>query len=894
MKIDPYAQNYSEQADATVQPFAGFTTPGENFSAELGFVIDEEISTSSVQDPESVYAEDPNLFNLWGVPEAISNIGQTQVNVRNKEIREKFEEGLVPQHIYDENTRRIPRAGNKTDWNAIIIQMREEMPDIDLGFQTEDEMFEDNKSLLADRRKYVEDIRARQTTGGWWAGLGGGMVGSVMDPAQSAAMILSAPAVGTMRLSRAMYAASVGWRTAALEMGIQIPTELFIHSWKEEIGSEYTWKDSAINLAASGVFAGTIGTAVGLGTYRIPGADKNTDILSNSTNKEEIQGVLEDAGVDADNADILSESIVEVNSAKVDAPEMSFKERAAADGFTTERNWYHANQGGIIGGEFDNARLPRQDPDTPFNAHWFDEQSNVSTGWSDQGRSDTITPVYLNLSKPATMKDLRRIAKTVTRPKTGDVPLGETYASKLRVAMADAGFTHMVWEGRGPIDHAVFDATGEVRFKDARGKEYMLKQTEETGTIDLYDPKLGVGINGHVTGGWKTLDEYELENPPIESIAMFDPMNIRVDVDHPDFKAMPIEELMTNIDRAETRINEAAYDEFDTHRTEKEKADDATAQRLLDEERDPGTKIHKSQASFRKDAKERGYVVKKLSKFEPDVVEDSLIALPNKNSQLSEAVGEYDIQVRHGEIREIKAEVPTEVGGVFEFETRQGVMDYANAKGLIVDHTGDGHLEVRTKDGLVVGEWNEDQILGFIDDVPNAPVEVDDIGVQAETGNQASDWAERMGSQDARLIVETGTETYGEVGTVTAVKDVDEPDMQSDVLGTLVLPEEAAKWVEETIAENPGVQITMESGKGESYGEAGDLTAHDGPDMQADVVDTYPMREPEPVEGIPEEIQGRKTVQNGKIVDEQAEYQALIDEQQRVMDIMTCLNGKSN
>ena len=37
----------------------------------------------------------------------------------------------------------------------------------------------------------------------------------------------------------------------------------------------------------------------------------------------------------------------------------------------------------------------------------------------------------------------------------------------------------------------------------------------------------------------------------------------------------------------------------------------------------------------------------------------------------------------------------------------------------------------------------------------------------------------------------------------------------------------------------PTAQITVEDGTGKTYGEVGDLTAHTGPDMQADVVGTY-------------------------------------------------------
>lgn len=973
MRLDPYAKNYSDKADATVQDFAGFTTPGENFQAELGFVIDEELISSADQDPESTYTDDASWENAFGVLDAVSRLGVTQTSVRNNEIRSKLEEGIIPQRMYDAHTTRRPRAGNETDWDAIIMQMREEMPELDLGFETSEEMLAANTEILADRRGYVEDIRERQTTGGWWAGLGGGMVGSVMDPVQSAAMILSAPVSGTMKLSRAAYAASMGWRTAALEVGIQIPTELFIHSWKEEIGSEYTWRDSATNLVASGIFAGTIGTAVGLGSYRAPGVPRtaaNDKILATSTDKAEVQKVMEDAGIDADSADVLSESIVEINSAKVDPPEVSFKERATADGFETDQNWYHSNKGGIEGGEFDNSRLPRNDPDSPFNAHWFAADADLTNSWRNQAEADTITPVYLKLTKPATMEDLRKIVKSVKRSGTdSEVPLEESYSSRVRQAMDEAGFTHMVWDGRGPINKTVLEETGEVRYKTAVGPDMILRKDEE-GYLHMYDPKEGPGEQGYVTGGWENLEEFEDIYPEASSIAMFNPTNIRVDVDHPDFKAMPVEEFMTNIDDAEARINDASYDEFDTRRTEKEMADDATDARLARESSEEGVKTHTSQASFRRDAKERGYVVKKLSKLDPTVIEgDALIALPNKNAQLSESLGEYDIELRHGEIRNYKPEVPRGEDGYFEFDTRQGVLDFANASGLVVEHSGDGHLSVKTEDGKVVGEWNESTEGGFIDNPSDDIVDGEEItpelvdsyvkdkfepnylhgrNMAYADGDESIDHPLMLTSKDGNSQIADwySGEAWDAAGaanfpfefhpkstldldaSVDAVNElldeIGKPELKLKPDGTFT--EEGAEAIVAFRRDpEPGADFEGQVGAidlayipefraaAEAKGYDSMYTAKDSVGMEGDIHDTMvplnfknveaiggnledvrklPTGETEEV--VPLEIQGRKTVQNGKVVDEEAEYQALLDEQQRVMDIVTCLNGKSS
>ena len=47
------------------------------------------------------------------------------------------------------------------------------------------------------------------------------------------------------------------------------------------------------------------------------------------------------------------------------------------------------------------------------------------------------------------------------------------------------------------------------------------------------------------------------------------------------------------------------------------------------------------------------------------------------------------------------------------------------------------------------------------------------------------------------------------------------------------------EWKAKLIEDCPAVKFTEETGAGETYGEVGDVTAHIGPDMQADVVGTW-------------------------------------------------------
>jgi hypothetical protein len=47
------------------------------------------------------------------------------------------------------------------------------------------------------------------------------------------------------------------------------------------------------------------------------------------------------------------------------------------------------------------------------------------------------------------------------------------------------------------------------------------------------------------------------------------------------------------------------------------------------------------------------------------------------------------------------------------------------------------------------------------------------------------------------------------------------------------------KWKEDVYKRYPEAKLTLETGKGETYGDVGDVVAHTGPDMQADAVATW-------------------------------------------------------
>ncbi len=261
-----------QEADQDARDFAGFTGFGENFSAAVTQFINEEQTTSKAYDPQKEF-KNPFTEPL----EWLGELGQSYNSRRIKVMQQMIEDGDISEFEKNNFTEQRPRTGSRTRWNdmAEYINLRDGVHVVNTD--------QDRIDFLDFQRGLSQDIFNRQDTSGFWGSLAGGFVAGGLDPVAVVSMPLAAPLVGSVRTSRAAYVASTFGRTAAFEMAVQgVAIEPFIHDWKEEIGAEYTWKDSVINLAASGILSGTINaTGAGLG-FKLTGnkfLDKDFDSL---------------------------------------------------------------------------------------------------------------------------------------------------------------------------------------------------------------------------------------------------------------------------------------------------------------------------------------------------------------------------------------------------------------------------------------------------------------------------------------------------------------------------------------------------------------------------------------------------------------------------------------
>lgn len=276
--------SYKDWANKNAKPFAGYSSVEENFAASVGQVVDEELSVSSL---------------LW----------DNNSDERNRNILNLAEDGQIDQSTLEMFKSKHPGGrGTKTDYNALAEYLNE-TGTLSEHLDTDEDLDKIRNDELASRRTYRNKIFDTALTGGKVAQFAGGFVASGLDPINVATMGFAAPVAGARAVSKSMYALSMAGRGAALNVGVSIPIEPFIHSWKEEIGAgeTYTIADSLFNIGASGVLGGTVsGIAAAIGRRFTGDSILNKDYDSLITH-------FKKAGLDEDDAETMARFVDEAN-----------------------------------------------------------------------------------------------------------------------------------------------------------------------------------------------------------------------------------------------------------------------------------------------------------------------------------------------------------------------------------------------------------------------------------------------------------------------------------------------------------------------------------------------------------------------------------------------------
>lgn len=274
--------SYSNWADNNARSFSGYSSPEENFAASIGQVVDEELSISNL---------------LW----------DNNSKERDQQIKNLVEDGQIDESVIKTFTEIAPHfRGRKVNYSAIAEYLNE-TGSLEEHIDTDEDLENIRNDELASRRSYRNEIFDTSLTGGKVAQFAGGFVAAGLDPVNIATMGLAAPIAGARAVSKSMYALSMAGRGAALNVAVSVPIEPFIHSWKEEIGAEYTLTDSLFNIGASGVLGGTvsgIGAAIGRRFTSESILNKDYDSLITHFKK---------AGLDEDDAETMARFVDEAN-----------------------------------------------------------------------------------------------------------------------------------------------------------------------------------------------------------------------------------------------------------------------------------------------------------------------------------------------------------------------------------------------------------------------------------------------------------------------------------------------------------------------------------------------------------------------------------------------------
>lgn len=266
------SKSFFEHASSNLAEFSEYSTASENFAAAIGQIFDEESSISSF-------------------------LGNSNRRARDEQIRRYIDEGVIDEEVAN-NFTHYSFGGKRVNYDGIAEYANENL-ELDTPIKTAEELFNERNEDLASRRKYRERVFDTSLTGGKVNQFAGMLVGASLDPVMVATMPIAVSTMGARNLSKAMYSLSMAKRTALFGMATAAPIEPFIHSWKEEIGAEYTLADSMFNLGAAGLLSGSIGGAVG---YLAHGARTRLGLIKD----------LEDLGLDTESAEIIADQVDEL------------------------------------------------------------------------------------------------------------------------------------------------------------------------------------------------------------------------------------------------------------------------------------------------------------------------------------------------------------------------------------------------------------------------------------------------------------------------------------------------------------------------------------------------------------------------------------------------------
>lgn len=217
----------------------------EAFAAGLGFMIDEELLVS-----ESLSKSSSEVVD-WFRRKALKT-DSNPYYVRNSQLQTWIEDGTLNE---TEIRSARPRSGRGLlDYSQLAKIAKAK----GLQVSTDEELDENIRETLKQKRIYSEDTYDRAGVGATTAYFAGSLAGTVADPLTTVAGLVALPVRAATTISKAQYIAQSFGRGALVGAAEEAAIQPQVMSWKDDIESPYGLVDAAINVAMSAGFNGSI------------------------------------------------------------------------------------------------------------------------------------------------------------------------------------------------------------------------------------------------------------------------------------------------------------------------------------------------------------------------------------------------------------------------------------------------------------------------------------------------------------------------------------------------------------------------------------------------------------------------------------------------------------
>lgn len=226
----------------------------ENFRSSAQMAFDEEMLIS-----DALNTSANPVVNIF---RTLAGLDSNEYYKRDKGLDDFVKSGVLSED--DINETRSNFGNIDYDQLARVAQNK------GLETFTDDELFENLRDTLKQRREHASWVFEQSDASGMAGAFAGGLVASSLDPQNIMINLMAAPVRGVQALSRLQAGLAAAKRGTGYSIAVAPATQGQIKSWKDQIDSPYTWGDALLNVGLDVAANGLIDFGAGYvgGIYR--------------------------------------------------------------------------------------------------------------------------------------------------------------------------------------------------------------------------------------------------------------------------------------------------------------------------------------------------------------------------------------------------------------------------------------------------------------------------------------------------------------------------------------------------------------------------------------------------------------------------------------------------